>query len=90
MAIGVRVDKKREKELKDTAITSPHGANLIVTKSRAATLLARPSIRLGDGTARVYRAGHDQDTEAVEETVSKAAPPRKGGRGNTEPEGGGE
>lgn len=85
MAIGVRIDKKRERELKDTAITSPHGANLTVTKSRATALLARPAIRLGDGSARVYKEGHDQDTNETVTEVSKAVPPRRGDRSNTTP-----
>lgn len=85
MAIGIRIDKKREKELQDTPITSPHGANLTVTKSRAATLLARPAIRLGDGSARTYKEGHDQDTNEDTGTVSKAVPPRRGDRANTTP-----
>lgn len=76
MAIGVRVDKRREKELADTTITTPHGTEVTVTKSRAAALLARTPIRFGDGTARKYvLAGEDNE---VQPTVSKANPPRKG------------
>jgi hypothetical protein len=76
MAIGVRLDKKREKELKDTTVITPHGAEITVTKSRAAVLLARPAIRFGDGTARTYTLpGTDN---VVPDTTSKAVPPRKG------------
>lgn len=79
---GVRIDKKREKELADTKLITPHGTEVIVTKSRAATLLARPAVRFGDGTARVY-ASEGEDNEVPETVVSKAPPPRTGSRANT-------
>lgn len=80
MAIGVRVDKKREKEVADTTIITPHGAEITVTKSRAETLLARPPIRLGDGVARVYaRPG---ESNKVADSISVAPPPRRGNREN--------
>lgn len=84
---GVRIDKTREKETADTAVTTPHGATVVVTKSRAAALVARPAVRFGDGTARKYVLGEDADNDATQETQSKAPPPRRGSRANS-PEGG--
>lgn len=76
MAIGVRVDKKRVKETADTTLITPHGTEIVVTKSRAEALLARTPVRFGDGTARKYaKPGEDNE---VQPTVSKANPPRKG------------
>jgi len=76
MAIGVRVDKKRVKETADTTLTTPHGTEITVTKSRPEALLARTPVRFGDGTARKYvAAGEDNE---VPTTTTKAAPPRKG------------
>ncbi len=81
--LGVRIDKHRVKELKDTALTTPHGAEIVVTASRAATLKARPAIRLGDGTERIYvDSGEDNIAPPV---TSKAQPPRTGARTNTVP-----
>lgn len=74
--LGVRIDKTREKELKDTPLVTPHGTSIVVTKSRAAALLARTPIRMGDGTARKYAAPGEDNI--VTEEVSKAVPPRKG------------
>jgi hypothetical protein len=74
--LGVRIDKSRAKEAHDTPLITPHGTPIVVTASRAAALLARTPIRMGDGTARTYaEPGTDN---IVDESVSKAAPPRKG------------
>lgn len=80
---GVRIDKKREKELKNVDVTTPHGATVTVTKSRAASLVDRPPVRFGDGTARKYVLGDGEDNDVTEETQSKAKPPRRGSRTNT-------
>lgn len=83
--LGVRTDKRREKELTDTKLVTPHGAEVTVTKSRAAALLARSAIRFGDGAARTY-APVGEDNDVTEPSQSGANPPRKGSRANT-PEG---
>lgn len=83
--MGVRIDKNRVKEAKDTPLVTPHGATIVVTASRAAALLARTPIRFGDGVARSY-ALPGEDNEVTEE-VSKAAPPRKGDARNTPKDG---
>lgn len=83
--MGVRIDKKREREIADTTLVTPHGAEVVVTKSRAAALLARPAVRFGDGSARVY-APAGEDNDVTEATVSKAPPPRRGDARNS-PEG---
>lgn len=80
---GVRIDKTREKELKNVNVTTPHGATVQVTKSRAAALVDRPPVRFGDGSARKYVLGEDADNDATEEVQSKAKPPRRGSRSNT-------
>lgn len=80
---GVTVNRKREKRQKNVEISTPYGSNIVVTESRAATLLKRPPVRLGDGLLRAYKEGADQDT-IVEEQQSGAKPPRRGARENTE------
>ncbi len=85
MAIGVRIDKKREKELADTTVKTPFGTVITVTKSRAAALVARPPVRFNDQVARSYVVG-DEDTDNETPIVSKANPPRRGDRTNS-PEG---
>lgn len=78
--MAVQIDKRRVKEQADTPLITPHGAQIVVTASRAAALLARPAIRFNDGIARVYsRPGDDN---VVEETVSGAKAPRTGDKRN--------
>lgn len=83
--IGVQIDKKRVKELANVALTTPHGAEIVVTAARAAALKARPGIRMGDGVARVYVDSGEDNVEPA--PVSGAKPPRVGDRKNTAPEG---
>lgn len=80
---GVRIDNKRVRETPSVALTTPHGAEVVVTPSRARDLLNRPPLRFGDGVARKYVAS-GEDTTVEVPTVSKAAPPRVGSRANTE------
>ncbi len=82
MAIGVRIDKKREKEVADTTVKTPFGTVITVTKSRAAALCARPPVRFNDQVARSYVLG-DEDTDNEVPLVSKANPPRKGDSRNS-------
>lgn len=80
--LGVRIDKNRVKELTNVPLTTPHGAEIVVTATRAAVLLARPALRLGDGTERSYvNSGEDNEVPA---NVSGAKAPRVGARSNTE------
>lgn len=83
--LGVRIDKSRVKEAKDTPLVTPHGTSIVVTASRAAALLARTPIRMGDGSARKYAEPGDDNLVTPE--VSKAAPPRKGDSRNTPKDG---
>ncbi len=83
--VGVRTDKNRVKEVRNVDLVTPHGTTITVTAGRAAALLARPSIRMGDGVARTYApAGEDNIEDAP---VSGATPPRKGDRVNTKDDG---
>lgn len=80
--LGVRIDKNRVKELSNVSLTTPHGAEIVVTATRAAVLLARPALRLGDGTERIYvKSGESNEVPA---DVSGAKAPRTGTRTNTE------
>lgn len=80
--VGVSVNRKRNKPEKNLELSTPYGSNIVVTASRAATLLKRPPIRLGDGKLRAYKEGADQDT-LVTEDATAAKPPRRGARENT-------
>ncbi len=84
--LGVSTDKTRVKELADTALVTPHGTTIVVTKSRAAALLGRTAIRFGDGAARTY-APAGEDNDVTEPTQTGANPPRKGSRANTPEDG---
>lgn len=80
-AIGVSINKKREKPRPEVDLVTPHGAQITVSQQRAETLLERPGVRLGDGGLRKYvEAGEDP---LVEELGSGARAPRAGSRDNT-------
>jgi hypothetical protein len=79
---GVNINRRREIALPDTDITTPYGTNITVTSARAEALLARPGIRLGDGSLRRYMEGHNADT-LIAEIPTGAKPPRTGSRANT-------
>lgn len=82
---GVSINRKREVATKFVDLTTPHGAQITVSENRAAAFLARPGIRLGDGSLRKYvPAGEDP---VVHDITTGAMPPRTGNKANT-PEGG--
>lgn len=78
---GVSINKKREEPTKYVDLTTPHGAQITVSEKRAETFLARPGIRLGDGSLRKYvEAGEDP---VVHDISTGAMKPRTGDRTNT-------
>ena len=83
---GVSVNRKRTKPVINKELSTPYGSNIVVTAQRAATLLSRPPVRLGDGKLRCYKEGADQDT-LVDEEQSAAKAPRRGARENTSEDG---
>lgn len=81
MATGVSINKKREEPVKYVDLTTPHGAQITVSEKRAETFLARPGIRLGDGSLRKYvMAGEDP---VAHDIATGAMKPRTGDRNNT-------
>lgn len=78
---GVNINKTREKPTVYVELTTPHGAQIEVSESRAAAFLARPGIRLGDGSLRKYvPAGEDP---VVHDITTGAMAPRTGNKANT-------
>lgn len=69
----VKFGAKRTEEAKDVPLTTPTGAEIVVSASRAATLLKRAPIQLPDGP-RGYTKGHK---EAEAEEPKKSTPGRE-------------
>lgn len=78
---GVSRTRARKEEARDVELITPHGAEITVSASRAAALLARPPIPFGDHVHRKYARAGESNVVGAAETA--ATPPRKGSGANS-------
>ncbi len=74
--MAVSFGNKRKEEAKDVELTSPTGAEIVVSASRAESLLKRAPLRDASGNVRGYTRGH----KAKAKTEDKPSTPGRADR----------